>query len=127
MFSRVSAEVLSANARVVSTFKENCRAAFACFPYTYCTKDESSHLVIDYFLSCGGVETSRGSVDLIMPLLLFKLNDHFPIIVFFQFLPLQSTRVFAPAALFLMMSSVLAILFVMSCSLVPFSAPPLFP
>ena len=84
MFSRVSAEILAVHACVVSSFRGNCKSEFADSPYSYCTKDESSRSLIDYFLASGDIGVSKFSVCIYFPLLLFKTNDHYPIMGFFS-------------------------------------------
>ncbi len=87
MLSRVTSEILECKGVVVSSFQENCRPEYAAFPYTYCSKDESSHSCIDNFLVAGDIVTSSNSINHIFSMPLFSLNDHFPIMLFFsQFL-----------------------------------------
>ena len=84
MFSRVSAVILAVQACVVSSFRGNCRSEFADSPYSYCTKDEGSRSLIDYFLASGDIGVSKFSICIYFPLLLFKTNDHYPIMFFFS-------------------------------------------
>ena len=85
--SRVMTEVSACGCKVASSFEELCRQEYVASPYTYCTKDVSSYSCIDHFLVGGGISTSRKSINHICPLLLFTLNDHFPISGFFTIPP----------------------------------------
>ena len=85
--SRVASEIQATSCSVVSTMAELCRSEFVLNPYTYSTKDCSSYLCIDYFLSAGLVSVVPKTIGLDPDCGGFRTNDHFPISGYFCISP----------------------------------------
>ncbi len=85
--SRVFAEICGAGIVLASTFERECDASYVSNAYTYFTEDLGSACVIDNIGYTGNVAPSAGTCKLDFRLLVFCLNDHYPLVSRLRILP----------------------------------------
>ena len=85
-------EVSSCGIGLSSSFQKFRHPCFVGRPFTYSCKDYSSLCSIDYTFHVGGIISSKKSTCHCLPLLLSRVNDHFPILIKFVVAPGSSTH-----------------------------------